>query len=120
MAGVAWMVVADDPDEAYERILPHLAWQLNTYQAARVAGTGQAPSPLTVEVLREQRITSGIIPPLQVLTPEDAIEYLRSRAEGMPMVEAYCWASIGGMPDDLAHRHAELLCTTVREGVADL
>ena len=41
-------------------------------------------------------------------------------AEGIPMVEAYCWASIAGMPDDLAHRHAELLCTAVREGVADL
>ena len=120
MAGVVWMVVADDPDDAYERILPHRAWQLNTYQAARVAGTGKTPSPLTVEMLREQRITSGIIPPLKVLTPEDAIEYLRSRAEGMPMTEGYCWASIAGMPDDLAHRHAELLCTTVRDGVADL
>ena len=120
MAGVVWMVVADDPDEAYQRILPHLAWQLNTYQAARVKGTGETLSPLTVEMLREQRITVGVIPPLQVLTPEDAIEHLRSRAEGMPMTEAYCWASIAGMPDDLAHRHAELLCTTVREGVADL
>ena len=46
MAGVVWMVVADDPDEAHERLLPHLAWQLNTYQAARVAGTGETPSPL--------------------------------------------------------------------------
>ena len=49
-----------------------------------------------------------------------AIEYLRRLSENIPMVEAYCWASIAGMPDDLAHRHAELLCTVVREGVADL
>ncbi len=120
MAGVVNMVVADDPDEAYERILPHLAWQLNTYREAGASGTGRVPSPLTVDKLRERRSTMGVISPLEVLTPADAIEHLSGLAEGIPMVEAYCWASIAGMPDDLAHRHVELLCTEVREGAADL
>ncbi|WP_419919694.1 LLM class flavin-dependent oxidoreductase [Candidatus Poriferisocius sp.] len=120
MAGVVNMVVADDPDEAYERILPHLAWQLNTYRAAGASGTGGTPSPLTVEKLRERRSTMGVISPLEVLTPDGAIEHLRRLSGGIPMVEAYCWATIAGMPDELAHRHVELLCTVVREGVLDL
>ncbi len=120
MAGVVTLVVADDPDEAYERILPHLAWQLNTYRAGAASGTGKTPSPLTVEKLRERRSTMGVISPMEVLTPDDAIEHLRRLSEGIPMVEAYCWASVAGMPDDLAHRHTELLCTVVREGVANL
>ncbi len=62
----------------------------------------------------------GVISPLEVLTPDEAIEHLRRLSEGIPMVEAYCWASIAGMPDDLAHRHAELLCTVVREGVSGI
>ncbi|WP_419928500.1 LLM class flavin-dependent oxidoreductase [Candidatus Poriferisocius sp.] len=120
MAGVVSMVVADDPEKAYERILPHLAWQLNTYRAAGASGSGKTPSPLTVEKLRERRSTMGVISPMEVLTPDEAIEHLRSLSEGIPMVEAYCWASIAGMPDDLAHRHAELLCTVVREGAAEI
>lgn len=120
MAGVVSMVVADDPEEAYERILPHLAWQLSTYRAAGASGTGKTPSPLTVEKLRERRSTMGVISPMEVLTPDDAIAHLGRLSEGIPMVEAYCWTSIAGMPDDLAHRHAELLSTVVREGVAEI
>ncbi|MYH97162.1 MAG: LLM class flavin-dependent oxidoreductase, partial [Acidimicrobiia bacterium] len=77
MAGVVSMVVADDPEEAYERILPHLAWQLNTYRAAGASGSGKTPSPLTVEKLRERRSTMGVISPMEVLTPDEAIEHLR-------------------------------------------
>ena len=73
-----------------------------------------------MDKLRERRSTMGVISPLEVLTPDDAIAHLGRLAEGIPMVEAYCWTSIAGMPDDLAHRHAELLCTAVREGVAEL
>ncbi|WP_420638197.1 LLM class flavin-dependent oxidoreductase [Candidatus Poriferisocius sp.] len=120
MAGLVPLVVADDPDEAYERILPHLAWQLNTYRAAGASGTGKTPKPLTVEKLREGRSTMGVISPLEVLTPDDAIAHLRGLADGLPMVEAYCWAAVAGMPDDLTRRHVELLCTEVREGVSDL
>ena len=39
--GMLDIIVADDPEAAFERILPHYAHQLNSYRAAAVAGSGR-------------------------------------------------------------------------------
>lgn len=118
MKGLVSVVVADDPDEAFERILPHLAHQLNTYRHAGAAGTGHTPKPLTVDKLRESRAVGGVIPPLEVLTPARAVDRLRELTAGLPVEEVYLWASVAGMDDDLVARHVELLATEVRPALA--
>ena len=112
--GMLDIIVADDPEEAFERILPHYAHQLNSYRAAAVAGSGRdAPKEITVEKLRGGAAQKGQIPGLRVLTPTEAVTAIREATEGSPVEHVYLWASVAGMPDDLVERHVELACTQV-------
>ena len=112
--GMLDIIVADDPEDAFERILPHYAHQLNTYRAAAVAGTGRdAPKEITVEKLRGGAAQKGQIPGLRVLTPADAVAAIREATDGSPVEHVYLWASVAGMPDDLVERHVELTSTKV-------
>ena len=112
--GMLDIIVADDPEAAFERILPHYAHQLNSYRAAAVAGTGRdAPKEITVDKLRSGAAQKGQIPGLRVLTPTDAVAAIREATEGAPVEHVYLWASVAGMPDDLVERHVELTCTQV-------
>jgi len=113
--GMLDIIVAEDPEAAFERILPHYVHQLNSYRAATVAGTDlPAPKEITAERLRSGVSAAGQIPGLRVLSPTDAVEAIRSATTDAPVEHVYLWASIAGMPDDLVERHVELLCTEVR------
>jgi alkanesulfonate monooxygenase SsuD/methylene tetrahydromethanopterin reductase-like flavin-dependent oxidoreductase (luciferase family) len=120
MKGLLGIIVADDPDEAFERLLPHICHQLNTYRAAAAEGSGRIPSEITPDKIRAQRGRAGTVPPIEVFTPAQAVERLRGVAAEVPADEIYCWASVAGMPDDLVARHVELLATQVRPAVVDL
>ena len=112
--GMLDIIVADDPEAAFERILPHYAHQLNSYRAASVAGSGRdAPKEITVEKLRSGAAQKGQIPGLRVLTPSDAVNAIREATDGSPVEHVYLWASVAGMPEDLVERHVELTCTQV-------
>jgi len=112
--GMLDIIVADDPEAAFERILPHYAHQLNSYRAAAVAGSGRdAPKEITVDKLRSGAEQKGQIPGLRVLTPTDAVNAIREATDGSPVEHVYLWASVAGMPDDLVERHVELACTQV-------
>jgi alkanesulfonate monooxygenase SsuD/methylene tetrahydromethanopterin reductase-like flavin-dependent oxidoreductase (luciferase family) len=114
MGGVIDILVADDPERAFETVLPFYAYQANTYRRYGAEGTGQAPpADLTIEKLRGRQKEPGQIPGLRVLTPDAAIAAIRAEIEGLPVKHVYCWGSIAGMPDDLSARHAELLATRV-------
>jgi hypothetical protein len=119
MKGLLGVIVADDPEQTFERLLPHICHQLNTYRAAAAEGSGRTPSLITPEKLREQRGVPGRVPPIEVYTPDDAVQRLRGVAESVPADEVYCWASVAGMPDDIVARHVELLATRVRPALAD-
>lgn len=109
MMGLLGIVLADDPESTFERLLPHVCHQLNTYRAAMVEGTGRTVSLITPEKLRENRAKPGVIPPIEVLAPDDARNRLRQLTAGVPAEEIYLWASVAGMPDDIVQRHVELL-----------
>lgn len=112
--GMLDIIVADDPEEAFERILPHYAHQLNSYRAAAVAGSGRdAPKEITVEKLRGGAAQKGQIPGLRVLTPTDAVAAIREATGSSPVEHVYLWASVAGMPDEIVERHVELTCTQV-------
>ena len=118
--GMLDIIVADDPEAALARILPHYAHQLNTYRHAGVAGSGAPdPKPIGVEKLAAGISTPGRIPGLRVLTPTDAVAAIREAVEGAPVEHVYLWASVAAMPDDLVDRHVELLFTQVAPALAD-
>lgn len=118
--GMLDIVVADDPEAALERILPHYAHQLNTYRHAGVAGSGAPdPKPIPVEKLAAGVSAPGQIPGLRVLTPADAVTAIREATDGAPVEHVYLWASVAGMPDDLVDRHVELLFTQVAPELRD-
>ena len=113
--GMLDIIVADDPETALERILPHYVHQLNSYRAATVAGTDRpAPKEITAERLRGGVTAAGQIPGLRVLSPNQAVDAIRAATADAPVEHVYLWASIAGMPDDLVERHVELLCSEVR------
>ncbi len=114
LGGVVDLIVCDDPEATMRRLVPHLAWQRQTYSVAR----GQAQTfEEAVTALEAKLAERGSLPGLPVVTADGAIELLRSRTVGLPVEHVYLWASLAGMPDDIAERHVELVCTTVREGL---
>ncbi|MCE2391248.1 MAG: LLM class flavin-dependent oxidoreductase [Proteobacteria bacterium] len=119
MGGVLSLLCADDPEEAFERVLPHLQHQLNTYRQGNYAGSGREARLLSLDELRSARRASGPIQPLEVLTAEDAARRIRELTAGLPAEHVYLWASVAGMPDDLVERHIELTSTTLREALAE-
>jgi hypothetical protein len=115
MGGVIDVLIADDPEEATERLLPFLAYQMDTYRRYRVEGTGEPePSPMTADRLREGLQSKGSLPGFVVVDPKEAVTQIKERIAGLPVRHVYLWASVAGMPDDLADRHVELLLTEVR------
>lgn len=111
------IILADDPEAAWPRIAPHLAHQHDSYKAHEFEGTEHArPEPADPELLR--RPADGSRPKFFVLTPAQAAEQIRSRAEGLPAEHIILWASVGGMPDDIVQRHVELVATDLRKLIA--
>jgi alkanesulfonate monooxygenase SsuD/methylene tetrahydromethanopterin reductase-like flavin-dependent oxidoreductase (luciferase family) len=111
--GMLDIVVADDPEAALQRILPHYLHQANTYAECAVAGTDVEPRVLTAEKVMGRSSAPGQVPGLRVTTPADAVTAIREATDGAPVEHAYLWASVAGMPGDLVDRHVELLCTEV-------
>jgi alkanesulfonate monooxygenase SsuD/methylene tetrahydromethanopterin reductase-like flavin-dependent oxidoreductase (luciferase family) len=108
MGGVVDFVLADDPEQMFEQILPHRTHQLNSYRQNAAKGSGHTPRVLTEDEVREGR-GSGVIAPLQILTVDQAVSRIRDISESMPVEHLYLWGSIGGMPELLVERQMELL-----------
>ncbi|MGW5383195.1 LLM class flavin-dependent oxidoreductase [Nocardia sp. NPDC003963] len=103
------IVLADDPEAAWDRVAPYLAHQMNSYRRLSVAGT-EAPVPpdLGAGEVRQQP-ADGSWGLLEILTPEQAAARIHERAAGLPLRHLIFWASIAGMPDDLVARNIELV-----------
>ncbi|HVX19978.1 MAG TPA: LLM class flavin-dependent oxidoreductase [Acidimicrobiales bacterium] len=114
VSGLVDVVVADDPDRAWAQIVPHYLHQLNTYREA-----GGAGAPLTAADLGDRHGKGGaaVNVKLAVLSVDEAVADIRRRTDGLPVVHAYAWATVGGMPDDLSLRHVQLLLGPVRQAL---
>ena len=120
MGGVIDVIVADDPDRTLQRLLPHYAHQVNTYAALRAVGHGPAPAPWTAETLGQRIEPGGRVLGLTVCSPSDAVALIAGRIAGLPVAHVYLWASIAGMPADIAERHLELTFGTVAPALRQL
>jgi alkanesulfonate monooxygenase SsuD/methylene tetrahydromethanopterin reductase-like flavin-dependent oxidoreductase (luciferase family) len=123
MAGLANLIVADDPEAAWPRIAPHLAYQRDSYNRYGAEGDlspgtlDSSGEPVDPESLRRAQ-PEALPPALDVVTPDDAIERLTRWLGPLPVLDVYLWDSIAGMPDDLAERHVELVASRLAPALA--
>jgi hypothetical protein len=105
-------VVANDPEQAWERIRPHAAHQLATYVRAHDPA---APVPAAADLggRRAADRPDGVSVRLGVLTVDEAVEEVVRRVEGLPVRHVYTWASVAGMPEDLVAEHVRLFLGSV-------
>jgi alkanesulfonate monooxygenase SsuD/methylene tetrahydromethanopterin reductase-like flavin-dependent oxidoreductase (luciferase family) len=119
MKGAVDLVVADDPEEAWTRLRPHAAYQRDSYARYAAEGTGTAAPVVPDWWDRDRGQGPGEGPrPYPVLDPAGAVARIVALADGLPLEEVFCWATVAGMPEDLAWRHVELLLTEVAPAVA--
>jgi alkanesulfonate monooxygenase SsuD/methylene tetrahydromethanopterin reductase-like flavin-dependent oxidoreductase (luciferase family) len=124
-AGVVNMIVSDDPEGAWPRIAPHLAYQWSSYRHYGAEGTDGLRSQ-TVAAVPDDLDPASLrhpgpeMPPprFDVVTPDEAVRRLQAWLGGLPVETVFFWESIAGMPDDLAERHVELLAREVAPRVA--
>ena len=103
------IILADDPEEAWVRVAPYLAHQMNSYQQASVEGTDKPKPPLIHPDEFRDRTSNAPWGALKILTPEDAAVQIKEMTKGLPVKHLIFWASIAGMPDDLVARNIELV-----------
>lgn len=127
-AGLVQMVVAKDPEKAWATIKEHFAYQLGTYQAYGLEGKDdqkigvkllQDVGEIDVDALRSPG-PAMILPAFDVVDADEAIRRLTEWLSPLPVVDAFFWDSIAGMPDELADDHIELLATKVQPALADV
>ncbi|WP_329140042.1 LLM class flavin-dependent oxidoreductase [Streptomyces sp. NBC_01476] len=102
------IILAEDPEEAWHRVAPHLAHQVNSYRQGSVEGTDRSTPLLTAEDLRDPNAqdTRGL---LDILTPEDAAVRIEELTKDLPVKHLIFWASIAGMPDDIVTENIRLV-----------
>jgi alkanesulfonate monooxygenase SsuD/methylene tetrahydromethanopterin reductase-like flavin-dependent oxidoreductase (luciferase family) len=100
-----WLLVSEDPEKAFEETAPHYYYQINTY-AKWHAETDWGMQPMDFETFKK----SGAV---RVLTPEAAIDFLRSRLDAAPTMESFCMAVPPGMPLPKFAKYAELFAKKV-------
>jgi len=94
--------VAEDVDRAWKEMGPYLLHDAQAYAAWLSGNT--AVSKSVVETVDELRASMG---PYRIYTPEQAIEYIRSR--GVLLLHPLC----GGLPPKLAWQSLELVARRV-------
>jgi alkanesulfonate monooxygenase SsuD/methylene tetrahydromethanopterin reductase-like flavin-dependent oxidoreductase (luciferase family) len=85
-----------------------------------VEGTDQ-PIPRPVDP--ERLITRDTGKPLGTFlygTPEEAAESIAGTTAGAPVETVFMFAAIGGMPDEMALRHVQTICSRLGPLLADL
>jgi alkanesulfonate monooxygenase SsuD/methylene tetrahydromethanopterin reductase-like flavin-dependent oxidoreductase (luciferase family) len=117
VAAVCNMVLADDPEAAWPRIRPHLAYQWDSYNRYAVDGT-DTPAPRPIDPDRWRESKDGAPPRFGVFTPDEAAAHIRAMTDGLPAEQVYLWARLPGLPDDLTQRHVELASTELRARLA--
>ncbi|MGW1510607.1 LLM class flavin-dependent oxidoreductase [Streptomyces sp. NPDC002394] len=109
LSGLLPIILADDPDEAWSRVAPYLAHQMNSYRQSSVEGTDKPRPPIIHADEFRNRTSNAPWGALKILTPEDAAVQIKEMTEGLPVEHLIFWASIAGMPDDLTVRNVELV-----------
>jgi alkanesulfonate monooxygenase SsuD/methylene tetrahydromethanopterin reductase-like flavin-dependent oxidoreductase (luciferase family) len=122
--GLVNLILADEPEEFWTRVKPHIAYQRESYvrygtegKADGTPGALSLQNPVDPDVLRK-REGPVVSPRVDVVTPAEAIARITDWLDGKPVEDIFLWASIAGMPDDIIDRHTELVATQLAPALA--
>ena len=112
MAGGINAFVTDDPERDWPLVAPHIAYQQDSYRRYMVEGTGEpVPRPVNPERLRSRGPDAGPLSYFLFGTPEQVAAAIRDHAGQAPVHTVWLGASVAGLPEDLAARHVQTICT---------
>lgn len=106
LGGLVNVFLADDPDEAKARLREAAGRNRASYR-----GNDDAAA----------RSGDATFPRLKVRTGPDAVAAVRDQLEplaAMPVTDVFCFADLGGLPEDLVERHLELVTDVLTPGLA--
>jgi alkanesulfonate monooxygenase SsuD/methylene tetrahydromethanopterin reductase-like flavin-dependent oxidoreductase (luciferase family) len=110
MAGGIQGWVSEDPDADWPMVARHLAYQVDSYRRHMVQGTGApVPKPVDPDKLRAREPRTSL-DYFTYGTPDQVAARVRSYVRDAPVDTVYFWASIGGMPEEMAVRHVQTIC----------
>jgi alkanesulfonate monooxygenase SsuD/methylene tetrahydromethanopterin reductase-like flavin-dependent oxidoreductase (luciferase family) len=114
MSGPVNVFLADDPERAWPEVARYYAYLYDSYRAAAVEGTrAPPPQPGDMDQWRRRGLAAGLRG-IVVATPEEAAVELRAQLAEMPVDTIFMWSWLPGIPQSLADRHVELVCTELR------
>jgi alkanesulfonate monooxygenase SsuD/methylene tetrahydromethanopterin reductase-like flavin-dependent oxidoreductase (luciferase family) len=119
LTSCANLIVSEDPEAAWPRIAPHLAYQWSSYARYGLDLPGLVAGAVDPEALRHPGPNMAQ-PRFDVVTPAEAVRRIAAWLNDLPVETVYFWRSIAGMPDDLAEEHVRLLATEVGPALARL
>ena len=112
MAGGIQAYVTDDPERDWPHLARHIAYAQDSYRRYMVEGTGApAPRPVDPERLRARGPDAGPLSYFLFGTPEEIAKAIRDHAGDAPVHTVWLGASVAGLPEDLAARHVQTICT---------
>ncbi len=100
-----WLVVSEDPEKTVNEVAPHAFYQINSYAEWQENKMWQVFQKMDLEAFKK----SGV---MKIMTPDEAIAYIRSRIEAAP-IEAFCMQAPAGLPLSKLAEHAELFAKKV-------
>jgi alkanesulfonate monooxygenase SsuD/methylene tetrahydromethanopterin reductase-like flavin-dependent oxidoreductase (luciferase family) len=105
-AGHAWLLVSRDPERRFREAAEHFRYQLNLYASwFSEAGMTVAGTASSDDDLRER----GVL----VVTPEQAVESVRSYVRDNGVTRFYGWTLPPGLPPEWSDEHVELMAREV-------
>ena len=121
MGGGIQAYVTDDPERDWARLAPHIAYAQDSYRRYMVEGTGSpVPRPVDPERLRTKGPDAGPMSYFLFGTPEEVAKAIGEYVGDAPVRTVWLGASVAGLPEDLAARHVQTICTRLRPLLAPL
>ena len=115
MAGGVQAYVTDDPERDWPRVAPHIAYAQDSYRRYMVEGTDNpVPRPVDPERLRARGPDAGPMSYFLFGTPEEVAKTIAEYVGDAPVRTVWLGASVAGLPEDLAARHVQTICTRLR------
>ena len=105
-AGLAWLLVARDPERRWRDAERHFLYQINLY-ARWFAEAGMAVA--RVASSRADLAAQGVL----IVSPEQAVETIRAYRREQPVTRFYGWTLPPGLPAAWSDEHVELMAREV-------
>jgi alkanesulfonate monooxygenase SsuD/methylene tetrahydromethanopterin reductase-like flavin-dependent oxidoreductase (luciferase family) len=120
MAGGVNGWVTDDPEGDWPVVSRYVAHQFDSYRRHMVEGTdAPIPRPVDPDRLRARDEARGPLNRIVYGTPEEVAADILGATAGAPVATVFLWASIAGMPHELAARHVQTICNELAPRLAD-